>query len=141
MRWSFLPSRSGATMALVVLVSALLVIPTAASGDVGDGREACNTGEICLYDWPAWSGYTKYFWWSAAYAPNNYQWWDTVDDEHQGEVDDDMSAAVNKDTRCKVRFVDWATGNAWTIANDNFWHTAPAWINDAPDEHVRVSRR
>lgn len=42
--------RNGILLLLVVSLVAIAV-PAFANHDNGDGKESCNSGEICLYDW------------------------------------------------------------------------------------------
>ena len=127
---------------LFLLVVSLVVIaaPAFANHDKGDGQESCNTGEICLYDLKTSTRYTNQFWWDAVYG-SHYNWWDTWVNQYVGYVINDMSAAVNRDTKCDVRFADWETGATWQIANDFYWHEAPSYINQAADAHTRVDCR
>ncbi len=129
------------TRAFVAALALLMVagIPALANHDNGDGYESCNRGEICLYDLASSSRYTNHFYWSAVYG-THYTWYDTVHNHYESwPVDDDMSAVVNKDTTCDVRFQDWGTGNTWTVANDYYWHEAPSSINQRADLHTRVN--
>lgn len=127
------------TLAALVALLMLGAVPAMGNHDDGDGLETCNRGEICLYDLASSSRYTNQFYWDAVYG-THYTWYDTVDNHYESWlVDDDMSAVVNKDTTCDVRFKDWRTGATWTVGNDYYWHDAPTYINQAADLHTRVN--
>ncbi len=127
------------TVALVAALLMVVAVPAMGNHDDGDGYESCNSGEICLYDLASYSRYTNQFYWDAVYG-THYTWYDTVDNHYETWlVRNDMSAAVNKDTRCDVRFQDLGTGNTWTVANDYYWHQAPSSIDQEADLHTRVN--
>ena len=127
---------------LLVVSLVVIAVPAFANHDKGDGQEACNYGEICLYDLKTSSRYTNQFWWGAIYG-DDYTWYDTLHNHyHYGSnwlVDDRMSAVVNRDTVCDVRFYDWATGQTWTVPNVLYWFEAPDAMNDKADQHARVN--
>lgn len=133
-----------ARVALVIaLALALLTALPALSAlaDNGDGLESCNSGEICLYRDSGSDRFTRHFWWSATYD-SSHQWWDTVDNQYEGQVRDTLSAVRNKDTTCQVRFTNllgfWPD-ETWTVDNDSLRHVAPSYINNESDKHQRVN--
>jgi len=122
------------------LIAALMVTApmTTVSADSGDGREACNFGEICFHDWTWSDRYRKHFWWSANHS--HYLWWDATLNRHTELVQNDANTVRNRDSRCWVVVEDlngeWPNSE-FVVPNDGRTHRLPFGVRNRNDRHLR----
>jgi ABC-type sugar transport system substrate-binding protein len=132
-------TRKRLSAALLVAAGALTVLPgAAASADSGDGQFACNSGEICLYDYTAdVNDNTNHFWWNATYSSSD-QWFDGSG--YYGAVRDDVSQVRNRDSSCNVKLINVVFGpdGSWTAPNDGFYRNVSSGMDQKADKHERV---
>lgn len=124
----------------LTLVLGLMVVPLSAGAnhDNGDGKEACNFTEICLFDRTVSERWTNHFWYDASYG-THYNWWDTVDNHYEGFVGNDMSSARNRDSSCDVLFQAIGVSTNWLVDNDGVKRSAPGYMDQKADLHTRVN--
>lgn len=123
----------------IALLSGLVAVPMNASADSGDGKLACNAGEICLSrDWPA-TRYQKHFWNGGSH--DGYSWVNTqTGGATYTKVQNSASSVKNRDSRCYMKIVNDRgplPDNYKVIANDSTWRYVGDQMNDANDRHER----
>lgn len=121
---------------LAVTLMALMTI-SPAGADVGDGKEGCNRGEICVEDWKN-SARIKHFWWNKTYGAT--KWWNKDLDVNQEKVKDDIGYVIVKDNNCDVKFTNvkrFQRDDNWTVPND--FRGRNAKHNNRYDKHARVN--
>lgn len=93
-------------------IAVAVVAPTMALADSGDGKIACNTGEICFARDDASVRYQKHFWYGASH--DNFYFCDTVESDADGsELKNNAEQVRNRDRTCDVKVIDVAFARDW----------------------------
>jgi transposase len=109
-----------------------------ASADVGDGRLACSSGEIC-FTRDLTTNFQKHFW--AAGWHTDYTFTDVRNGNGgQGAVRDNAEMIRNRDTRCNVKVVNdhgVLPDQHRTYVNDGTWYILHNEVLNKQDRHER----
>ena len=121
-------------------IAVAVVAPTMALADSGDGKIACNTGEICFARDDASVMYQKHFWYGASH--DNYYFWDTVENDADGsELKNNADQVRNRDRTCDVKVIDdrgLLPDDVQTIPNNGVWTPLKDSVDNENDRHERV---
>lgn len=126
-----------AIMAALLAAVGLIAVPAVAQADSGDGKLACNYGEICLArDWSDVT-YQRHFWYS---GPTNGNFVNRYTGQSSGgAVANNASAIWNRDSSCNVAIIDthWYGNNIkwFGKGTSNFVYMGD--FNDVNDEIAR----
>lgn len=130
------------TVLLLLSTVAGVMLPAsgAAAIDTGDGSEACNGGEICLWRGDTETRYRRHYWYGATYT-TEHQWWDSTDNVYRYQVKDSVTSVTNKDTSCSVKMIDvkFGTDGYQRVPNDSQRHVLGSELNDRADKHERCT--
>lgn len=124
--------------AVAVGAATLAATPATAYADQGDGRAACNRGEICFQSiWDRWttSAFQKHFYYSDTNHHNDY-WGNVVPEGNTTyTIANNASGFWNRDTECSVAVYDgrsYGGGALVIIPRGNMTS-----IRDANESHKR----
>lgn len=132
------------TTAVALVVAALGAVSMPAQADVGDGKLACNSGEIC-FSRDYYSGtkptYQKHFWYS---GDHDGYYFVNVNTGVQDTTPlrDNANALRNRDTQCSVKVIDWRSfwpDDTQTIPNTGQWVNLDSSVVNQNDRHERVN--
>lgn len=115
----------------------------AVNADVGDGKLACNYGEICFNRDAGNRYYQKHFWKHGSHI--NLTFTDVRNGAtNKGKLRDNAYSVRNRDTKCPVKVIDdrgIMVDDVHEIPNDSRWYTLKRSVRDQNDRHERCDKK